>query len=161
MDFYFQIECKMNNPGGVSPWLWSKSRSLHVLSLSFPAGLMYLSASRVRTVSRGSTSLQSRPLSPTSNSMWPLFPHWSSCPAPSSLTDLCSRRRSVCSSCHTATGSDYYVVMQADTEAPHLNAKNRTCVSVCLGGIQTWQSRLLSEAQQGPHHSNACCMPQL
>lgn len=67
----------------------------------------------------------------------------------------------MCSSCHTATGTDHYVVMQADTEAPHLNAKNRTCVFVCLGRIQTWQSQLQSKAQQDPHHSNACCMPQL
>lgn len=52
-----------------------------------------------------------------------------SCSSPSFLSP-CSCQRSMCSSCRIATGTDYRVVMQADMEAPHLNAKNRTCVFV-------------------------------
>lgn len=52
------------------------------------------------------------------------------------LFESCSCPRRMCSSCHTANGAHHYVVMQADTQAPHLNAKNRMCVFVCLDRIK-------------------------
>lgn len=76
-----------------------------------------------------STCLQSRAILPLWNLILPFF-ITVSCRTPSFLSQSCSCRRSMCSSCHTATGTGYYVVMQADMEAFHLNAKNRTCICV-------------------------------
>ncbi len=157
MRIYLQMLSEINDLD-VSPCDFGpKAGFLHVLSLPFPSMInvlrLFLELEQCQRA-----LLKSRAILPVWSTTLPFFITVLVALFPVSESFI--RRRNMCSSCHTATGTDFCIVMQADTEAPHLNAKNRPCVFVCLGRIQTWQSRLQSKALQDPHHSNACRMPQ-